>query len=175
MIPSIDVMPKIAICLSTYNGEKYIGEQLDSLISQTYSNWHCYIRDDGSKDKSLEVVKSFIDKDNRFSLIHDDLGNLGVIHGYFHIFDMIEEDYIAVCDQDDVWLKDKLMRSMEVLKRIENDKSIPALVHSDSYFVDSQLNIIREKFIGKRGSNKGLNGIILQTVYKGAQLFSIKH
>lgn len=161
---------KIAICLSTYNGERYISEQLDSLISQTYSNWHCYIRDDGSKDNSIDVIKCYVAKDSRFSLLQDDLGNLGVIEGYFHIFNKVDEDYIAVCDQDDVWLADKLMRSLEVLRKIEGDKSIPALVHTDSYFVDDKLNMIREKFIGKRGCKKGLNGIIFANSVQGGSV-----
>jgi glycosyltransferase involved in cell wall biosynthesis len=160
----------VAIVLSTYNGEAYIGQQLDSLIAQTYPYWHCYIRDDGSKDNSIAIIKSYVTKDVRFTYLEDQLGNLGVVQAYFHLFNKVDEDYIAPCDQDDVWRADKLERSLNLLTTIETEKKIPALVHTDSDFVDSQLNSIREKFIGKRGLKKGLNGIIIANSVQGGSI-----
>ena len=57
--------PKIEILLATYNGEKYVGEQIDSIINQTYNNWELLIRDDNSKDRTLEILKEYEKKDKR--------------------------------------------------------------------------------------------------------------
>jgi rhamnosyltransferase len=160
----------IAIVLSTYNGEAYIAEQLDSLLAQTYPHWRCYMRDDGSKDNSIAVIQQYAAKDPRFVFLEDKLGNMGVVQAYFYLFNQVEEEYIAPCDQDDVWRSDKLERSLNLLKSIETDRKIPALVHTDSDFVDSQLNSIRPQFIGKRGLIKGLSGIILANSVQGGSI-----
>lgn len=160
----------IAIVLSTFNGAVYIAEQLDSLIAQTHKHWKCYIRDDGSNDNSIDVIKSYASKDPRVILLEDTLGNLGVIQSYFQLFHRVEEEYISACDQDDVWNPEKLERCLRLLQTIETDKKIPALVHSDSAFVDSHLNIIRDKFIGKRGRRHGLNGIIFANSVQGGSI-----
>lgn len=161
---------RIAIVLSTYNGEAYIAEQLDSLIAQTNPNWRCYMRDDGSKDQSIAILKRYVAQDARFVFLEDTLGNLGVVQAYFHLFNQVDEAYIAPCDQDDVWFPDKLERSLKLLKTIETTRKIPALVHTDSAFVDSQLNSIRDKFIGKRGLKRGLNGIIIANSVQGGSI-----
>ncbi len=170
MSASNDASQRIAIVLSTYNGEAYIAAQLDSLIAQTYPHWRCYIRDDGSKDASITIVKRYAAQDPRFVFLEDQQGNLGVVQAYFYLFNKVDEDYIAACDQDDVWFPDKLERSLALLKRIETEKKIPALVHTDSAFVDSQLHSIRDKFIGKRGLKEGLNGIIIANSVQGGSI-----
>lgn len=167
---SNDASPHIAIVLSTYNGEAYIAAQLDSLIAQTYKHWRCYIRDDGSKDASIAIVKRYASQDPRFVFLEDQQGNLGVVQAYFYLFNQVNEDYIAACDQDDVWFPEKLERSLTLLKRIETAQKIPALVHTDSAFVDSQLHSIRDKFIGKRGLKSGLNGIIIANSVQGGSI-----
>lgn len=167
---SNDASQRIAIVLSTYNGEAYIAAQLDSLIAQTYQDWRCYIRDDGSKDASITIVKRYAAQDPRFIFLEDQQGNLGVVQAYFYLFNKVDEDYIAACDQDDVWFPGKLERSLALLKSIETAKKIPALVHTDSAFVDSQLHSIRDKFIGKRGLKKGLNGIIIANSVQGGSI-----
>ncbi|EUJ09964.1 glycosyl transferase [Methylophilaceae bacterium 11] len=170
---SDDASQRIAIVLSTYNGEAYIAAQLDSLIAQTYQNWRCYIRDDGSKDESITIIKRYVAQDPRFIFLEDQLGNLGVVQAYFHLFNKVDEPYIAACDQDDVWFPEKLERSLRLLQSIETVKKIPALVHTDSAFVDSQLNSIRDQFIGRRGLKTGLNGIIIaNSVQGGSTLFN---
>lgn len=170
MPPAFIDKPIVAIVLSTYNGEAYISQQLDSLIGQTYPHWCCYIRDDGSKDNSIVIAKRYAEKDARFTILEDKLGNMGVVQAYFYLFSKVDEGYIAPCDQDDVWHADKLERSLALLQQIETEKKIPALVHTDSAFVDSQLNVIREQFIGKRGLKKGLNGIIIANSVQGGSI-----
>ncbi|HQN64603.1 MAG TPA: glycosyltransferase [Methylophilus sp.] len=163
----------IAVVLSTYNGAAYITELIDSLKRQTFTHWHCYIRDDGSKDNSIEVVKSNIAGSDKFTLIEDTKGNLKINGSHLTLFASVKENYIAVCDQDDVWLENKLEASLKKLKEIETEDRLPALVHTDSYFVDEKLNILRPLFIGNRGKKTGLPGILFaNSVQGGSVLFN---
>jgi glycosyltransferase involved in cell wall biosynthesis len=161
---------KIAIILSTYNGEKYIAEQLDAIQKQTHTNWHCYIRDDGSKDSSPEILKKYINSDSRFSLAGDIVGNMGLNASHYYLISLTTENYIAMCDQDDVWDANKLEVSISRLQEIETIAKIPALVHTESIVVDSQLNIIHPFFIGSRGNAKGLNGILFANSAQGGSI-----
>jgi rhamnosyltransferase len=160
----------IAIVLSTYNGAKYIAEQLDAVLSQTYTDWRCYMRDDGSKDNTADILKEYAKKDNRFIYLDDQKSNMGYNATYYYLFGLVNENYIAACDQDDVWLPNKLAVNLQQIQAIETSQKIPALVHSDSFFVDSNLNIIREYFIGKRGLKPGLSGILFANCAQGGSL-----
>jgi rhamnosyltransferase len=160
----------IAIVLSTYNGAKYIAEQLDAVLAQTHTDWRCYMRDDGSKDNTAEILKQYAQKDSRFIFLDDQKSNMGYNATYYYLFGLVQENYIAACDQDDVWHPNKLAVNLEKIQAIETSQKIPALVHSDSYFVDSDLNIMREYFIGKRGLPSGLKGILFANSAQGGSL-----
>jgi glycosyltransferase, group 2 family len=69
----------IEILMATYNGEEYISEQIDSIIDQTYKNWKLLIRDDGSKDRTLEILKEYEKRDERINVLRDNKGNLGFL------------------------------------------------------------------------------------------------
>ncbi|MGB7816541.1 MAG: glycosyltransferase [Methylotenera sp.] len=161
---------KIAIILSTYNGEKYIAEQLNAIQGQTHTNWCCYIRDDGSKDSSPAILEKYIAHDKRFTLAGDIKGNMGLNASHYYLISLTTENYIAMCDQDDVWNSDKLELTLKKLKEIETTTKIPALVHTDSIVVDSQLNVINDYFIGKRGKVSGLNGILFANSAQGGSI-----
>jgi len=161
----------VAIVLSTYNGAKYIAEQLDAVLSQTHTDWRCYMRDDGSKDNTTNILKEYAKKDIRFIYLDDKKSNMGYNATYYYLFGLVNENYIAACDQDDVWLSNKLAVNLQQMQAIETSQKIPSLVHSDSFFVGSDLNIIREYFIGKRGLKKGLRGILFANCAQGGSLF----
>jgi rhamnosyltransferase len=161
---------RIAIVMATFNGENYIAEQIESLIRQTYKNWQLIIRDDGSVDNTLAVIASYAQCDDRIKLITDDIGNLGYNRNYCHLLSIPQNAYIAICDQDDVWHPEKLAQSLCVLKTLETPHKTPALVHCDAIVVDSDLNVIRERFIGKRGSRLGLRGVLFGNSVQGATI-----
>ena len=100
--------PKIEILMATYNGEKYIGEQINSIINQTYTNWNLLIRDDGSKDKTLNIIKKYEKMDNRIILIRDNKDNLGFVKNFEELLKISSSELIMFSDQDDVWKKDKI-------------------------------------------------------------------
>lgn len=144
---------KVIILMSTYNGEKYITEQLESLISQTYKNIEILIRDDGSRDKTKEIIKKFALKTNNITLIEGE--NIGFIKSFFELLKMDNSaDYYAYCDQDDVWMKDKIERAVQFLEKTDNNK--PVLYFSNSDYYDTNMNFIgtaeKEKFYNFRNS-----------------------
>lgn len=139
----------INILLATYNGEKYLKEQFDSLFTQTYQDFKILVRDDGSNDKTIEIIKEYeIKYPNKFELIEDDLGNLGSSKSFMKLLEHSDNDYLMFCDQDDVWLPNKIETSLQKLKELEKEhgKDIPLLVFTDLQVVDVNLNILEKSF-----------------------------
>ena len=135
-------MPKITILLSTYNGEEYLKEQLDSLFIQTYKNIEIIVRDDASSDKTLEILKYYDIK-----LLSSDV-NLGIKKSFETLLryacENSDAEYFMFCDQDDVWNNDKIEKTLEEMQELEKlyGNNIPLLVHTDLEVVDENLKII---------------------------------
>ena len=134
----------IAILMSTYNGERYLREQIDSLLSQTNKDWILYIRDDGSTDGTVLIVKEYErEYPYKIVLLEDGLGNLGSGCSFMQLLSSVNSDYYMFCDQDDVWLSDKIEKTYLKLRTMESEdigKSV--VVFTDLYIVDKSLNII---------------------------------
>lgn len=160
----------VDIILATYNGAAYIEAQLNSLLLQTYTHWRLLVRDDGSKDNTVELVRRYSQKHPQIQLIEDGDGNLGFNQNFFRLIQAATSPYISICDQDDVWLPEKLMLGVNAMKAMETPGTIPALVHSDAIIVDSHLNVIAEHWIGDRGTVEGLNGIAFANSVQGASV-----
>ncbi len=130
----------VDILLPTYNGEKYLKEQLDSILSQTYKNIRIIISDDCSKDSTREILKEYEKKDNRIKLYMQPQ-NIGVVKGIEFLLEKVENKYFMLADQDDVWLPEKIEKSVE---KIESEKA--DLVFGDLEVVDEKLNTIYPSF-----------------------------
>lgn len=114
-------MSTVTILLSTYNGEKYICEQIDSLLKQKNVDVRILIRDDGSKDSTVSLIESYVDE----RINHYVGTNLGVVGSFMElIVKAPDSDYYAFCDQDDYWLDNKLAKAVEKLKEIDNPISL---------------------------------------------------
>jgi glycosyltransferase involved in cell wall biosynthesis len=141
--------PCINILLASFNGEEFIAAQLDSILNQTYTNWQLYIRDDGSSDTTIDIVKSYEQKDARIHLVNDDSGNLGSCQNFSVLMNRIknENEYTMFCDQDDVWLPFKIENTLYEMLLLEKrySKDIPLLVHTNFSYVDSSLKTIESK------------------------------
>ncbi|MDB1553431.1 glycosyltransferase family 2 protein [Latilactobacillus sakei] len=136
-------MNKIAILMSTYNGENFIREQLDSIIAQkTTLNWVLYIRDDGSKDKTRRIIEEYQLNDSRIQLLSD-RKNIGLVNSFLKLLKEVDADYYMFSDQDDYWKNDKVKKSIECISKMDN--LVPCLVHTDLEVVDKDLNILNEK------------------------------
>lgn len=155
-------MERIAILLATYNGAKFLPEQLESLVNQSYTNWILYVRDDGSKDESLKIIKDFKARfPQQVVILENSSTNLGAKNSFVKLLENAEEKYIMFCDQDDVWLEDKISATFNQLKETEQknpDKGI--LVFCDAVVTDQNLKTLVPSFwqstrISPEALNKG--------------------
>lgn len=147
----------VNILLSTYNGEKYITQQLDSILAQKNVQVRLYIRDDGSSDRTISILKEYKKKFTNVYLYLEK--NIGCIDSFFRLIDYVNRDerrgkYYAFCDQDDVWDDDKLYAAISALDAMA-DLNIPALYCSNLEIVDSELHF---KGLMYKGSVKPLKG-----------------
>lgn len=135
----------VTILLSTYNGEKYLKEQLDSLYNQTYENFKIIVRDDKSTDSSIAILKSY---DLKIMPSRDNLGAKGSFSALLdYAVQNSDAEYFMFCDQDDVWEKDKIEKTVTKMQCLEKGyTNKPLLVHSDLMVVDKDLNIINNSF-----------------------------
>lgn len=135
------------ILMSTYNGERYLAQQLDSILAQTYTDWRLFVRDDGSQDGSKRIVEQYAQKDKRIALCND-CENIGAMRSFERLLAQYgDADYYAFADQDDVWKPEKLSLSLEAMHSAEKEHpSLPIVVHTDLQVVDSLLREIAPSF-----------------------------
>lgn len=131
---------KVAVVMSTYNGAKYVKEQLDSILNQTYKNIDIVIRDDGSKDNTVNIIESYQKKYSNIKLITGK--NLGFIKSFFELLRLVEADYYAYADQDDVWMQNKIELAVEELNKLDDSK--PNLAFGNSDYYDENMNLLNE-------------------------------
>ncbi len=142
----------VLILLGSYNGERYIREQIESIQKQDYTDWRLIIRDDDSNDATPDIIKSILSEDGRIRIIQDDLGNQGTVGNFGILLQCVKEmdaEYFCFSDQDDVWQTWKLRRQMDLMLQLEKrrGKHLPILVHSDLSVVDDQLQMINKSFM----------------------------
>lgn len=133
---------QIDILLATYNGAVYLNEQLDSLLRQTHTNWRLLIRDDGSTDATPKIIEQFArEHSDRVKIIQDDKPHGGARINFAALLEASTADYSMYCDQDDVWLPDKIAATFAALRGIENrfGRDMPVMAHCDLCIVDSGL------------------------------------
>lgn len=161
---------KIEILLATYNGEKYLNEQIDSIINQTYTNWKLLIRDDGSEDRTLEILKEYEKRDERISILRDNKGNLGFVKNFEELLKNSSEEFIMFSDQDDYWLENKIEKYIGVLENLDVEKlKKPLLIHSNSFVCDEKLNILKKNFVdSKVALQYGGNGYFFAYFVQGS-------
>jgi len=141
--------PSVAIAMATYNGSRYVARQLDSLFSQTTSDWILLIRDDGSTDDTVVIVKKYQEAHPRkIVVVEDGQKNLGPRDNFGRLIGSAEADYLMFCDQDDVWLPDKIERTLTRMQKLEQTfgRDIPLLVHTDMTVADEDLRPIAASF-----------------------------
>lgn len=164
---------KIAILMATYNGEKYICQQIDSILSQTCKDWELYIHDDGSTDNTIAVVESYVEKyPNKIHLI-DGKSTGGAKYNFFYMFGQVEAPYYMTCDQDDVWLDKKIELTYDKMLTIENKADVPCLVYTELRVVDSELNTIADTMSGYQSLDchkRTINQFILQNSVTGCTM-----
>lgn len=133
-------MPKVNVLLATYNGEKHLKKQLDSILNQTYQNIDVYIRDDGSKDGTVEFIKKYIieNKSQKNFYLLDSQGiNLRCPESFYEIArKCAPAKYYAFCDQDDEWYPEKIQWAVERLEQEDNQELLVYFSACDYKFAD---------------------------------------
>lgn len=132
---------KVTVLLSSYNGEKYLQEQLNSIYLQEDVSLSIFVRDDGSSDSTVDIL-SKEQGDGKLNYLAG--SNLGFCKSFWElIMRAPDSDYYALCDQDDIWLKDKLSNAVKMLEK--EDNAIPLLYTTNVIPVDEQLNRLHVK------------------------------
>lgn len=130
----------IDIILATYNGEKFIEAQLLSLMAQSFKEWRCLIHDDGSNDKTVEIVKKICALDSRFFLIEDSVRLKNPGKNFIHTLSYSTSDFVCFCDQDDIWLESKLEKLYAAI--YNKNTEIPYVIFSNAYCWNPEKNVI---------------------------------
>ncbi len=144
--------PKVQILLATYNGEKFLPEQLDSIINQEYKLWEILIHDDGSFDNTMSILKKYQKNyPKNIKLLIDQKIFSSASKNFFHLIEnrSKEANLYCLCDQDDIWHKKKLDIIIE--RYHSKDYKKPLLIHSDLSLIDSEGKLL------KKSHNKLIN------------------
>lgn len=138
--------PTVVVLMSTYNGEKFLREQIDSVLAQRDVTVQIVIRDDGSCDETLKILNEYADKQPNIIILKGDNCGAEMSFHYLcqYVKDNVKADFYAFCDQDDVWLPTKLKVAVEKLQSFE--ATAPNLYFSNLRMVDSSLQYIRDLF-----------------------------
>jgi rhamnosyltransferase len=147
---------RVFILMGTYNGELYLKDQIRSVQNQTYRSWVLFIRDDGSVDDTINILNTYQQKDARIQIVLDNKGNLGTLGNYNELCSVAlknNANTVFFCDQDDVWMPDKIKTQIESIQEIEamHGKDCPILVHTDLTVVDTRLKRIHKSFLAYHG------------------------
>lgn len=166
--------PLVTIILAAFNGEKYLKDQLDSIINQSWTNWELIIRDDGSSDRTLSILVTYQLNDARIKILYDDKENLGICMNFAELMEYsASSKYLMFSDQDDIWLSTKIEDTYEAMKASEllYGEIEPLLVHTDLSLVDDHLSPIAysaENFIKlKPQTPNKLNHLLAQNYIYG--------
>ena len=151
-------MEKVTVLLSTYNGEKYLAQQLESLVAQQGVEVELLVRDDGSHDSTTAILDAW---QNKGLLSWYKTANLGPGKSFMELLQTAKAgSYYAFCDQDDVWMPEKLRVTMDKMKEVElANPGKPVIIHTDMHVVDEDLNIVHDSF----WRSSGLRPDILRT------------
>lgn len=152
----LDEMPLVSVAIASYNGEKFIREQLDSIYNQTYKNIEVVVTDDCSRDKTVEILREYHEKHGLRYYVNDK--NLGLIKNFEKAMSLGKGKYIALADQDDVWKPEKI-------ETLVNEIGDYTLAYSHAIEVIDERNVVVHRFndthlISKFGTGKPIRRLI---------------
>jgi len=178
---------KVAVLLPTFNGERFLAPQLDSLFAQSHPNMVIVTRDDGSSDDTQRIVQRYGDQfPGQVVTVVDNKGNLGASGNVSllmqHIIDHgaaldLQDAWLMLCDQDDIWEPDKITRELSAMEKLESRyPNAPLLVHSDLRVVGEDGALIASSFLDYQGldasSNQFKKLVFINTVTGCTTLFN---
>ncbi len=156
---------KIAIVMSTYNGEKYLEQQLDSLLKQ--KDVDIYVRDDGSNDNTVLIIKRYMENNNNIFLFQGE--NVGFRRSFIKtLLDIPQYNYYAFSDQDDYWDANKIGSGIKYIEKNIDNEDVPIVYYSNLKICDSDLNVIKKTTLEKR--NRTLESNIMRRSIAGCTM-----
>lgn len=171
---AIECKTKIAILMATYNGEEYVGEQLDSILNQTFKDWTLYVHDDGSSDGTMRVVKRYASQYPNKIVVIDGPSTGGAKTNFFYLMNEVVVDYIMFSDQDDFWLPQKIEKTYKKCLELEDSHTDePIAIFTDLKVVDKDLNVLSEKMSSYQTlkmDNTDINKLMIQNVVTGCTM-----
>ena len=147
----------IEILLATYNGERFLPEQIESITSQSFKDYYILASDDNSSDCTFEILRSYESvMGEKIKVVQSNTHSAK--ENFYNLLDMADAEYIALCDQDDFWQSDRLKKSLKAVQRLERryGKETPILVHSDLEIVDENLNSQNKKMSELTGISEAI-------------------
>ncbi len=171
----------ITILMAAYNGEKYIAEQIESILYQTELNWKLIIQDDCSSDGTFAIAESYAHRyPDRISAVRRITPSGSAQNNFFSMLHFADSEYIMFCDDDDVWLPEKIHVSLLKMKKLEKafSNETPLLVHTDLRVTDSELNTISDSLMHMQKLNPtrtDLNHMFIQNIVTGCTVMVNRH
>ena len=145
--------PMVAVLMAVYNGARFLESQVASILAQSYSQIRLYVRDDGSTDGSVDILRAMVEQySGRIILLQDEEKHLGVIGNFHRLLRTASqsgsEPYLMLADQDDVWFADKVEVTLKEMRQTERwtGKETPVLVHTDLCVTNTSLQILDPSF-----------------------------
>lgn len=163
----------IEIVMATYNGEKYIEEQLQSIINQTYTDWRLIISDDCSRDRTVEILKRYQKSHSEKIIVHENsIPSGSAKNNFYNLLDYTTSEYVMLSDQDDVWKPNKIALTYEKMRQMQKEygRDIPLLVHTDLCVVDDKLETINGSLFSMQQmdyTRNKLNNLLIENVVTG--------
>lgn len=143
----MDTKPQVAILLATYNGERYLNAQIDSILCQSYRDWHLYVHDDGSTDGTVAIIHAYANRFPERITVYRYGRQGSAQRNFLSMLEKTDADYYMFSDQDDVWHADKIEKSITAMRNMERlHPQKPVIVHSDLQLVDSHQQLLHPSF-----------------------------
>lgn len=167
-------LPEVEVLLATYNGARFLREQIDSILAQDYGNIRVLTRDDGSSDGTVEILAQYSARfPDRFRVMPVGVATGNPKNNFLLLMKAATADYICFSDQDDVWLPDKVSSTKQAMDQLESQwgAKLPLLVFTDLHLVDDKLRIVHESFWAYMNIDPGrinrLSELMVQSVVTG--------
>ena len=154
----------VSVAMATFNGEKYVAQQIESILVQLAPTDELVISDDGSTDDTLTVLRKFAHEDRRVKFLQG--SNLGIVKNFERAIRVCKGDLILLSDQDDVWMPNKV----KVIREYFEEDNNLILVMSDLEIVDMNLRTVNESYVKMRGCSTGVVRNLIRNSYVGCGL-----